>query len=144
MHQDAPATVTRPVDAQLRISDNCSVSFPTQLHYDVKDPYAVTVTFLVDDDEEVEWVFARDLLKDGLHRQAGDGDVMVRPASQGHSAEAEVELVLAAPGGHARVMLPAETLAAFLRASHDVVPPGAEPEHLNVETAILQILSNSQ
>jgi hypothetical protein len=42
----------------------------------------------------------------------------------------------------ARVTLPAETVAAFLRASHHVVPPGAEPEYLDPDTTIMRLLSN--
>jgi len=39
------------------------------------------------------------------------------------------------------VTLPAEILAAFLRASHHVVPPGTESQHLDLDTAIMRLLS---
>jgi hypothetical protein len=140
MPHEAPVTVTRRVDARLLLSDNCDFDFPTQLHYDAMDPYAVTATFLLAEDLEVEWVLARDLLGDGLQRQCGDGDVVLRPSTEADSAD--VELVLSVPRGHARVTLPAETVAAFLRASHAVVPPGAEPEYLDLDTTIMRLLSN--
>ena len=41
------------------------------------------------DDLEVEWVLARDLLGDGLHRQTGDGDVVLRPSTGAVSPEDE-------------------------------------------------------
>ena len=140
MPQDGPITVTRRVDARLLLSENCDISFPTQLHYDAMDPYAVTATFLLADDLEVEWVLARDLLGDGLHRQTGDGDVVLCPSTGAVSTE--VELVLSVPRGHARVTLPGDSLAAFLRASHHIVPPGTELEYLDLDTTIMRLLSN--
>jgi anti-anti-sigma regulatory factor len=139
MPQEAPVEVTRHVDARLLLSETCETSFPTRLHYDAMDPYAITATFFLGDDNEVEWVLARDLLGDGLHRRAGDGDVVVRPHTR--TASAEVELVLSSPAGHARLTLPAEPLAAFLEASHDVVPPGAESDYLDLDTTIMRLLS---
>ena len=141
MPQDAPATPTRLVDGRLLLSDNCSIDIWTRLHYDAQEPYAVTVTFLLDEAHEVEWVLARDLLGNGLHGRAGEGDVMLRPIPVAISTEVEL-MLLAVTGAHARVTLPAEAVAAFLRASHHVVPPGAETEHLNLETTISQLLSN--
>jgi hypothetical protein len=128
------------VDARLLVSETCDVSFPTQLHYDAMDPYAVTATFLFGEGLEVEWVLARDLLGDGLHRETGDGDVVLRPSTGASSTE--VELTLSVADGHARVTLPADTLAAFLRASHHVVPPGTESEYLDLDTTIMRLLSN--
>lgn len=140
MPPDAPVTVTRQLDGRLLLSETCDLRFPTQLHYDAMDPYAVTATFLFGEGFEVEWVLARDLLGDGLHRQTGEGDVVLRPSTGAPSAE--VELMLSVPDGHARVTLPAETLAAFLRASHHVVPPGTESEYLDLDTTIMRLLSN--
>jgi hypothetical protein len=140
MSQDAPATVSRPLEGRLLLSDRTSISFAARLHYDVKDPYAVTITFLFEDESEVEWVFGRELLADGLNRQVGEGDVMLRPT--GEDCSPEVELVLSTPGSHVRLALPADSLAAFVRASHAVVPPGAETQHLDIDTAISEILSD--
>jgi len=139
MQECAPVTVTHRVDARLLLSETCDVSFPTLLHYSAMDPYAVTATFLVGHGFEVAWVLARDLLPDGLHRETGDGDVVLRPSTR--AAAPEVELMLSVRDGHARVTLPAETLAALLRASHHVVPPGTESQHLDLDTAIMRLLS---
>jgi hypothetical protein len=140
MEQDTPVTVTRRVDARALVSETCAVDFPMLFHYDAMDPYAVTATFLVGDGVEVDWVLARDLLADGLHRRTGNGDVVICPSSG--AAAAEVELMLSVPEGRARVTLPAETLAAFLQATHHVVPPGSESAYLDLETTIVQLLSH--
>jgi hypothetical protein len=98
------------------------------------------VTFLLGDGSEVVWVLARDLLVGGLHQQQGDGDAVLRPSIAGCGTE--VELILSVPGRHARVTLPAETLATFLLASHDLVPSGTESDYLDLDALILQLLSN--
>jgi hypothetical protein len=139
MSPDSPVTVTRRVDALLLLSEECDITLPAQLHYDAMDPYAVTATFLLADGLEVEWVLARDLLSDGLHRQTGEGDVVLRPSAGAVSTE--VELVLTDPMSQARMTLPVETLADFLRASHHLVPPGTESEFLDLDTTILRLLS---
>lgn len=139
MLQQALATVTCQVEARLLLSDSADIGLPTRLHYDATDPYAVTATFRLHDGQEVEWVLGRELLGGGLHRPSGEGDVLVRPSTRG--GVPEVELVLSVPPTDARLMLPAETVAAFMRASHQVVPPGAETHHLDVGAAILHILS---
>ncbi len=135
-----PITVTGHVAARLHLSETCQVSFPTLLRYDPKDPYAVTATLHVGADRQVDWVFGRDLLAAGLHRQSGAGDVVLGPVEGASSTE--VELVLSVRDEHARLTLPAESLAAFLQASHHVVPPGTEGDHLELDATILRLLSN--
>src|SRR4051812_7308462 len=139
MLKDAPVTVTRRVDARLLLSETCDLTFPTLLRYDVSDPYAVTATFLVGREAEVDWVLARDLLADGLHGRTGDGDVVLGPLTGPGSRE--VELTLSAPQGVVRLTFPADALATFLEASHQVVPPGSESEFLDIDATIMQLLS---
>ena len=140
MPQTSPGTVTRRVEARLLLlPEACDVSLTTQLHYDASDPFAVTATFLFGDGVELDWVLARDLLAEGLHRQTGEGDVALGPSSEPGSTD--VELTLSARHGHARVALPTATLAAFLQDSHQIVPPGTESEHLDLDTTIWRLLS---
>jgi hypothetical protein len=138
MSQHTPVAVTRQVDARLLLSETCEVVLPAQLHYDAADPFAVTTTFFLGDGFEVAWVLARELLVGGLHQQTGDGDVALRPSTG--ASGTEVELMLSVPERHARVTLPAEALAAFLRASHDLVAPGTESDYLDLDAMILQLL----
>lgn len=140
MPQDVPVTVTRHVDARLLLSETCDVRFPARFHYDATDPYAVTATFLLGDGLEVGWVLARDLLARGLHQQTGDGDVVLRPSTG--AAATEVELMLSVPDRHVRLALPADTLSAFLGASHHVVPPGTESDYMDLDAMIMRLLSN--
>ena len=49
-----------------------------ELHYDVRDPYAVTMRL-----PEEDWLVERSLLEVGLHDDIGDGEVTVGPVRAG-------------------------------------------------------------
>ena len=87
----------------------------------------------------VEWVFARDLLADGLIADAGDGDVRIRPAAD----DPEVVVIeLSSPSGHAMFEASAQELADFLDRTYDVVVPGNEHLWVNVDEALTHLISN--
>ncbi|MCB5182830.1 SsgA family sporulation/cell division regulator [Streptomyces antimicrobicus] len=101
-----------------------------RLTYRPCDPYAVEAVFRCGVDE-VAWVFARELLAEGLRARAGAGDVSV------WSDDADVRqdtrrtfIELRPPEGTALVALPSGEVAAFLDASERIVASGAEEEHL--------------
>src|SRR3954451_7948540 len=53
--------------------------------YDARDPYAVSITFgpaRVGGKDPVTWLVGRELLRAGLDRPTGDGDVRVGPAAR--------------------------------------------------------------
>ncbi len=59
------------------------VGIPTRMIYSTADPYAVKLIFGhrsgLKKREQVEWIFARDLLALGIFEETGDGDVRVGP-----------------------------------------------------------------
>jgi hypothetical protein len=132
-----PDTVARTVEAQLLDPESMGLTVAALLFYRASDPYAVSVLF-AGDDASVHWVFARDLLARGMHRSSGDGDVRVHPPTHHRF----VELELRSPHGRARVGLPAAAAAEFLRATHAVVAPGRESEHLTLDTALVRLLAS--
>lgn len=73
-------TVSCELHLRLVVSSESSLPVPAGLRYDTADPYAVHATFHTGAEETVEWVFARDLLAEGLHRPTGTGDVRVWPS----------------------------------------------------------------
>jgi hypothetical protein len=107
-HLLVPGVAPAPVEAELT--------------YDPEDPYAVAVLFHTGQGK-VEWMFARDLLADGLLTPSGEGDIMVRPAADD---PARVLLELNAPTGFAILTAEAEDVAEFLDLTYDVVQPGEE------------------
>ena len=74
-HVDVEASV----QLRLVVADADAVPLPVSLRYCATDPYAVRAVFS-GDGMEVEWVFARDLLRTGLTSPVGEGDVHVWPS----------------------------------------------------------------
>ena len=74
------ATVSCELHLRLVVSGDSSLPVPAGLRYETTDPYAVHATFHTGGGETVDWVFARDLLSEGLLRPSGAGDVRVWPS----------------------------------------------------------------
>ncbi|SEL43158.1 Streptomyces sporulation and cell division protein, SsgA [Blastococcus sp. DSM 46786] len=120
---------------------------PALLCYDPTDPYAVRIAFGDADDQDggadgeegIAWLVSRELLQAGLEHPAGDGDVRVWPAR----ATADLlYLHLRAPSGEALFELSRATVAAFLRHTEALVPPGSEGELLQLDQELDALLSN--
>jgi len=122
----AETTITLSFDARL-LDDGGK--FPAELVYRPRDPFAVLIRFDVGNGPQVEWVFARELLEDGLRGPAGIADVRVAPIA--HAGEAAVELALSSPGGQARIGLPRWAVRTFLRRVAAAVPAGTESRHID-------------
>lgn len=116
-----------------------AVPVRVELRYDTRDPYAVVAAFRTGKAGWVEWVFARDLLADGLIAAAGDGDVRIRPSAD----DPEVVVVeLSSPSGHAVFEASAQEFADFLDRTYDVVLPGNEHLWVDVDDALSQMIFN--
>jgi sporulation and cell division protein SsgA len=87
---------------------------------------------------EVEWVFARDLLRTGLTTPVGDGDVHVWP-SWGTGREL-LMISLTSPDGQAVLEATAEDVRRFLDRTAVVVPDGAESAFLDLDAAVSRLL----
>ena len=117
------ATVTAVFGVRLRLAGMPDpVPVTVTLSYTEADPYAVNVAFHVGLDEPKVWMFARDLLAQGLQADAGEGDVRVWPQ------DADVVGVgLSSPYGEATFEFPAPEVAGFLVGTYQLVPRGREP-----------------
>ena len=125
-HVDVEASV----QLRLVVADADAVPLPVSLRYCATDPYAVRAVFS-GDGMEVEWVFARDLLAEGLHRPTGTGDVRVWP-SRSHG-QGVVCIALSSPEGEALLEAPARALESFLKRTDAAVPPGTEHRHFDLD-----------
>jgi Streptomyces sporulation and cell division protein, SsgA len=101
-----------------------------ELRYDTTDPFAVHALFEPETSEPVSWIFSRELLARGLTEPVGQGDVRIEPAVFDSKRTC---LVLVSPSGKARLELSAAEITAFLDATYQVVPPGEEPDWLDVD-----------
>ena len=125
-----PAHVDVAVELRLVVPEAGKVPVAVDLGYGVHDPFAVTASFR-GDGGTIEWVFARDLLREGMRRPTGEGDVQVWP---GEADGREVVLVsLSSPDGHAVLEADAEDVRSFLDRTHALVPSGAESRYVHLD-----------
>lgn len=136
------ATVTSVVCRMLvRLvgTDEVDLPLPTDLRYDIADPYAVCMTFYLGPQATTQWVLGRDLLMSGQQRLTGLGDVRAWP-----SRRLGVSKVCISIGPlEEAVVLEARALAldAFLRRTLDLVPLGTEHRHLDMDDIADRLLS---
>ncbi len=120
---------------------------PALLCYDADDPFAVRIAFGEATEEDagpdpeggITWLLSRELLRAGLDRPAGDGDVRLWPA---RGAGDGLYLHLRAPSGEALFEVSRGTVAGFLQLTASVVPFGEESSVLEVDGELAALLSN--
>ncbi|MER5639624.1 SsgA family sporulation/cell division regulator [Kitasatospora sp. NPDC002227] len=132
------STVQGHVVMHLVVSSELSFRLVVDLEYDADDPYAVRFTFHLPGDAPVSWVFARELLLDGISRPTGEGDVHIHPVG---GELADVLIVLHSPEGEARLRAAAPPLIAFLARTDRLVPMGQELTGDEIDAQLADILS---
>jgi hypothetical protein len=135
--RDEHTVICSPAVFELIAPDAPVVPVNVDLTYSSRDPYAVQASFRTGGTTAVDWVFARDLLHDGLIGPAGSGDVRVQPSEPGR-----VQLELSSPSGHAVFTTCAHTLGEFLRRTYESVPPDTEYSWLDFDVALNDLLND--
>jgi hypothetical protein len=136
------ATVNAEIELRLVVPGGPSLPVLANLRYESDDPWAVRVAFQTggEGDGIVEWMFARQLLTDGVAGAVGEGDVRVWPSV--NAGERVVSLAMASPSGSALFEIDRDALVEFLQQTYLAVPTGSESEvvDLDAELAILLAL----
>jgi hypothetical protein len=96
------------------------------------------MTFHVGQDAPVTWVFARELLVEGVFRACGTGDVRIWPTRM--AGRSVVCLALSSPAGDALLEAPAGKVASWLERSLRLVPAGQEEASMDVDAALADLL----
>src|SRR5215471_7508012 len=78
------AIVAAEIGLRLVVPEHGGVPLTASLYYRSDDPYAIQMAFHVGTNDPVEWIFARDLLAEGLDQVAEDGDVRIWPGPTTH------------------------------------------------------------
>ena len=133
-------SVTADVEMRILLDSGLSAPMPCTFTYGLSDPFAVSAAFR-HSDGQVVWVFARELLRQGLVESAGEGDIQVRPVTIG--GRALVQLTLSSPGGRAVLHAQRDEVASFLLASQELLPEGDEWRHLNFDSGLAEMLGDN-
>lgn len=137
---NSSTTVSAELGLRLVVPDRTSVPLLAGVEYAADDPYAIRMAFYVGEDEPVEWIFARELLTVGIVRRVGDGDVEVWPSA---ADDDTLHISLSSPFGNALFEAPLAALAEFLNRTHELVPAGREPEYIDIDTELQNLLWQS-
>ena len=132
------AIVAAELGLRLVVPEHGGVPLTASLYYRGDDPYAIRMAFHVGTEDPVEWIFARDLLAEGLDCVAGDGDVRVWPTTAAHRDVLNLEL--SSPFGQAHFEAPLTAITGFLLRTFEVVPAGREGEFIDIEGELNDML----
>lgn len=129
-------TVTTPITLSVSAATG-EADLAAELRYDPADPLAVTLAIGMECNEPVLWTFSRDLLADGIKAPAGEGDIMIEPASDLDSRELRITL---ATDCLATMLAPRDRVFEFLLETFTVVPTGAEFDSVDFDAEITALL----
>jgi hypothetical protein len=135
------STVTAELELRLVVPGGPSLPVLAGLRYGADDPWAVRVTFQTggEGDGIVEWMFARQLLTDGVAGAVGEGDVRVWPEM--HGSERVVNLAMASPSGSALFEIDRDALVEFLQQTYLAVPTGSESSVVDLDAELARLLA---
>jgi hypothetical protein len=136
------AAVTAELELRLVVPGGPSLPVIAALRYETADPWAVRVAFQTggEGDGIVEWMFARQLLTDGVAKTVGEGDVRVWPSVIGR--EHFVNLAMASPSGSALFEIDRDSLVEFLQQTYLAVPTGAEDAVIDIDAELAILLAD--
>jgi hypothetical protein len=133
------SSVTRALSVQVLAPLDGPSEVSVDLCYDTTDPYAVRAMFRVASDQQISWVFARELLAQGMTEASGDGDVRIWPTSA--DGREVVRILLRSPDGEALLQTQSVELVEFLNASFALCPRGRESRHLQIDRALVALFA---
>jgi len=141
------ATVSAELGLRLVAAEQTIVPLVASLFYRGSDPYAIRIAFHVGADEPVEWIFARELLADGMTTPVGDGDVQIWPSSPTAGPDGEIRgaltvlnVKLSSPFGEAHFEAPAEAIINFLDRTYSIVRMGQESGAIDIDAELNDLL----
>ena len=139
------ATVRTELELRLVVPGGPSLPVLADLRYSADDPWAVRVAFQTGARNEdgsgdgiVEWMFARQLLTDGVSGTVGEGDIRVWPAMAG--GERVINLAMASPSGSALFEIDRDALVEFLQQTYLAVPTGSEEDVVDIDAELALLL----
>ncbi|MFD7130893.1 SsgA family sporulation/cell division regulator [Streptomyces sp. NPDC059894] len=124
------------VTVGLLVGDAELLPIPARFVYDPRLPFEVRLELPGPDGARAApWVFARDLLTNGLRRPSGEGDVRVHPPCRCHGQQ-DTRVHLHGTSGTALLHIPEQPLRAWLVRTWEAVAPGEESGRIDWTTAL--------
>jgi hypothetical protein len=133
----AVPTITSDLVVDLVVPGGPPLPVTSQVSYASSDPYAVTLRFLVEGDQWVTWIFARELLEHGITAEVGEGDVQIWPGER--DGARCVYLHTRSPHGAATFVLSLTVVVEFLLNTFAVVPSGTESDFVDLDAEIADL-----
>lgn len=134
-----PTIVSTQLEFRLVLAADRSVLVTAILDYSADEPYSVRAAFHTSEGE-VNWVFARELLSEGLRGPAGTGDVTVWPSSA--DGRQVLCLSLSSPSGQALLEADRDGIDEFLNRTYEVVTTGSEHTMIDIDSLIERLLDD--
>ncbi len=134
------AATTRTLELQLLLGPDTVVPVAGRFGYRSDRPYEVRVAFVSQGRTVTTWVFSRELLLAGLRGPAGEGDVRMRPFRDAVGVR-RVHIELRTTGSACALTAEATDLAAWVRATAEVVPPGEEGRFLDLDAHLARLFA---
>ncbi len=131
----ATQMVTVTDTAMMLVSELGHPMVSAELRYATQQPFCVQLSLSLDDSPPVEWVFARDLVIQGVRLPAGHGDIQLYPVDGG------VIIELHSPDGDAHLLANSTDLMAFADAIEKAVPLGRENEFYSLDAELASLLA---
>lgn len=132
------ATVTAELELHLQVPGGVSLPVAADVTYDARDPWAVKVVFLTGEDSTVEWLFARQLLTEGVAGPAGEGDVRVWPSMT--DGIRTVSIAMGSPSGAALFEIERDAVVELLQRTYVAVPTGSEEDFVDLDAELALLL----
>ncbi|MZE70479.1 SsgA family sporulation/cell division regulator [Streptomyces sp. SID5789] len=132
--------VSRWCEGSALLEGLVTVPVTVAFRYDAADPYAVRMAVHTEEAPPVEWVFARELLIEGLSRPAGLADVQVWPVPRRRrhleAGRGAVNIRVSSQHGTTVLTVQATSLHAFLDRTLGTVAAGAEDTGPQIDAAL--------
>lgn len=131
---DAETDTVTASFSMVSISGQHEEEVASSLSYRSSDPFVVRATFTIPGARPVEWVLARDLLREGVVLPSGIGDVRLFPGDQG------LLLELRSHQGRAFLYGAIDPIVDFVQRIYALVPDGTEDQHFCIDRELQSVI----
>lgn len=138
----SPIIVAAEIVLRLLVPGIEPIPLIARLYYTSDDPYAVRMSFHVETEEPVEWMFSRELLEAGIERVAGIGDVKFWPSvyvDYESRVNQFLNIELSSPFGFAHFEASLLEVKAYLARVNARVPAARQAAYCNWERELAKL-----